>query len=124
MKGIDVKLDKAWRDIVKKRAGGKCEYCGKEQHLNSHHIFGRRNRSGRWLLANSCCLCAGCHTLSSKFSAHQTPTEFTRWIIDLRGDDWYQELRDQVMIPKKWTKAEKAELLKELEQCLENEKTP
>lgn len=119
-KGIDLKLDKAWATYVKNRAGNKCEYCGKTKYLNAHHIFGRRNRSVRWEISNSCCLCPACHTFSSVFSAHQTPTEFTRWIIDKRGEEWYDELRIMANTPKKWTKNEKEQKLQELLEGLKN----
>lgn len=37
--------------------------------------------------------------LSSDFSAHQTPTEFTEWVKEYRGDKWYAELRRQAYTP-------------------------
>jgi hypothetical protein len=118
MKGLDVKLDKNWSLIVKQRAGMKCEYCGKTAYLNSHHIFGRRNRSVRWEITNGICLCVGCHKFSSVFSAHETPLLFSRWVTDLRGEEWYDELRVLANTPKKWTNGEKQDLLREFEECL------
>lgn len=120
-KGIDNQLDKAWSEIVKKRAESKCERCGKRKYLNAHHIVGRRNMATRWEITNGVCLCAGCHTFSSKFSAHQTPTIFSEWIILQRGEEWHDGLVRLANTPKKWTKSEKEELLKEFQECLENE---
>ena len=71
----------------------KCAYCGKTDYLNSHHIFSRSNFSVRWVVANGICLCPGCHTLSSKFSAHKTPAEFIEWVKVKRGLKWYETLR-------------------------------
>jgi hypothetical protein len=84
--------DALWSSLVKLKAGNRCEKCGKTTNLNSHHVFTKRIASLRWNEYNGVCLCAGCHTLSSKFSAHLTPTEFTMWIIKRRGEEWYNML--------------------------------
>lgn len=90
---IAEKQDNIWARFIKDNAGNKCEYCGKKENLNSHHIFSRSNRAVRHDLDNGCCLCSGCHVFSSVFSAHKTPLEFTMWLIDERGQDWFQRLR-------------------------------
>lgn len=72
------KLDRAWRDKIHER-DVVCQKCGKSGQLNAHHIEGRRNRRLRWDPANGLLLCPACHTLSSEFSAHQTPRDFTHW---------------------------------------------
>ena len=69
-----------WSQAVKLNYGNACAYCLTDENLNSHHIFGRNNKSVRWELDNGICLCAGHHTFSSSFSAHKTPTEFTYWL--------------------------------------------
>jgi hypothetical protein len=121
-KGIDAKLDKEWSRIVRERAG-HCEYCGKTEHLNAHHIFGRRKKSVRFELANGVCLCVGCHKFSTDFSAHETPVLFVNWLRETRGDAFVDELTLMANTPKKWTKAEKEELLDELKRCREDEDT-
>ena len=118
-KGIDKKLDTCWREIVKNRAGMKCEKCGKDKNLNAHHIFGRRNKAVRWEISNGCCLCAKHHTFSSTFSAHQAPTAFSEWIIGVRGREWHDALMAMANRIKKWTKSDKQELLEEFKRCLE-----
>ena len=118
-KGIDKQLDMAWRKIVIKRAGNRCEYCGKKEYLNAHHIIGRRNKAVRWEISNGCLLCPACHIFSSLFSAHQTPTLFAGWIINKRGKDWHDELKRKALTPKKWTNSDKHELLNEFKKCLE-----
>lgn len=110
-KGIDKKLDVAWSRAVKLKAGGMCEYCGKGTTLNSHHIYSRSKASTRWALSNGVCLCVAHHTFSSVFSAHKTPTEFTDWIREKRGEEWYDLLREEANNFKKYTKDEKEELL-------------
>lgn len=84
--------DNNWSYLVKELAGNKCEYCGKTEHLNSHHVYSRSNHSVRWYLPNGVCLCAGHHTLKSDFSAHKTPMEFVIWVRQYRGEEWYQDL--------------------------------
>lgn len=111
---IDKKLDKAWSNYVKERAGNKCEVCGKMEYLNAHHIVGRRNRATRWLIGNGIALCPACHTFSSTMSAHQTPTIFQEKLVELRGQEFIDELNQIARTPKKWTRAEKEELLQEL----------
>ena len=120
LKGVDGKLDDAWSLLVKLKAGNQCEYCGKEAYINkngrkvglqSHHIYSRSKRSTRWSLINGCCLCPSHHTLNSKFSAHKTPTEFTMWILDKRGEKWFDDLTLKANTIEKLFKFEKEELL-------------
>lgn len=116
LKGIDGKLDEAWSELVKLEAGNKCEVCGTDKNLNSHHIWSRSNRSVRWSPANGVCLCVGHHTFNSKFSAHKTPTEFTYWLEENYGKVFLDELRIEANRTKKWNKYEKEELLDTLVQ--------
>lgn len=113
--GIDGKLDKAWAKAVKKRAGGKCEYCGTTRNLNSHHIFSRSKASTRWLVDNGVCLCVSHHTFSSHFSAHKTPTEFHIWLEEKKGRQFIDILRIKAASKHKYTAFEKQILLSELE---------
>jgi hypothetical protein len=94
-KGLAKRLMDEWSLKVKEIAGFKCEKCGSTQYLNSHHIFGRKNKSVRHDVDNGCCLCAGHHKFKTDFSAHETPTLFTGWIIDKRGQEWYDRLREK-----------------------------
>lgn len=98
-KGQIKKVDDLWSKLVKVKAKYRCEYCGKTSYLNSHHIFSRTKKSVRWNDLNGICLCAGHHTFSNDFSAHQTPTEFTEWVKGYRGNKWYSELRKQAYTP-------------------------
>ena len=114
LKGIDGKLDDAWSELVKLRAGCQCEYCGKTSPLNSHHIFSRSNRSVRWDVQNGICLCVAHHTFSSSFSAHKTPTEFTIWLIEKKGKTFVDLLRLKANSISKLHKFEKEFLLNDL----------
>ena len=92
-KTVNKRKDDQWTHLVKERAGFKCEYCGSDKNLNSHHIFSRANRSVRWDLDNGVCVCSLHHIFSSQFSAHLSPIEFSEWLKDKRGQEWYDNLR-------------------------------
>ena len=114
-KGIDKRLDDAWSKLIKLRAGNKCEYCGSRNQTNAHHIFTRSNKSTRWDVANGISLCPSHHTLSNKFSAHGTPTIFTEWLINKKGENWHNILRLRANSDGKRTKFEKEIILSELQ---------
>lgn len=117
----DAKLDKVWSLLVKHLAGWRCEYChARDKTLNSHHIYSRSNRSTRWELSNGVCLCVGHHTFSTKFSAHKTPTEFTEWLYEVKGEEFMNNLRVQAHAIAKLKPFEKEELFKELSEKLKN----
>jgi hypothetical protein len=119
LKGVDGRLDTAWSELVKLRAGMICEYCGNMSYLNSHHVFTRKNRATRWDVKNGMALCPTHHTLGTKFSAHGTPTIFTEWIINERGENWHTLLRIRANSISKLHPFEKEILLKELNKEIE-----
>lgn len=86
------KADKLWSEAVKIEYNYGCQYCWKKEYLNSHHLYTRSRRATRWDIDNWICLCSWCHTLSSNFSAHQTPLEFFEWLEWIRGRDWIDRL--------------------------------
>jgi len=93
--------DTLWSKAI--RMPWACEYCGKTEFLNAHHIFGRNSKSVRWELANGICLCSGCHTFSCVFSAHKTPTEFTYWLEERRWKIFMDKLQQLAHEPIKIT---------------------
>lgn len=105
-----VSLDDTWSKAVKERVGYKCEYCGKTETLNSHHIFSRSNKKVRWDMDNGICLCV-LHHVFGIFSAHKSPLEFGEWLKETRGIDWYERLREKAKLNTtvKYTKPNKAE---------------
>jgi hypothetical protein len=114
-KGIDGKLDTAWAKLVKLKAGMKCEYCHTTtKQLHSHHVYSRSKKSTRWDVLNGICLCAGHHVLSSTFSAHKTPIEFTEWYINYKGTDFVDRLRLKANTTSKLFEFEKKLLLEDL----------
>jgi len=113
MKGIDGKLDDAWSLLVKLIAGEKCEYCGKKEYLNSHHVYSRSNRSVRWDTDNGYCLCVGHHTFGN-MSAHKAPMEFSEWMKSDRGIEWHEKLMLKANSTSKLMTHEKQQILDEL----------
>lgn len=74
-----------WPRAIKKRAGYKCELCGKDENmvqLDAHH-WGATKASNAptdiWL-CNGCCLCRECH-----MKAHIHVAEYKERIMDLKG---------------------------------------
>lgn len=111
---IDKKLDIAWSKLIKLRANGKCEVCGKEKPLNSHHLFSRAKRSVRWSPLNGICLCVG-HHIGNTFSAHKTPLEFNEWLIENKGREFIDNLRLIANSTSNYSDFEKEMILKELQ---------
>ena len=107
------KLDTAWSEAVKKRAGHKCEVCGTSEGLNSHHIIGRTNRTTRWDVRNGVSLCVSHHKFGRQ-SAHEDPLWFKEWLEDERWEDvlYLYNIKDTIT---KWTLVDMEDKLKELE---------
>lgn len=116
IKVLNDSLDNLWSELVKIIGGYECAYCGKTSYLNSHHLFSRNNFAVRWDTTNGMCLCSGCHTLSSKFSAHKTPIEFVEWLKVKIGEEAYDKLRLKANATVHWMPFEKEELLEKLKQ--------
>lgn len=87
-------MDELWSELIKLIAEKKCEYCGKLEHLNSHHIFSRSNLQVRWDIDNGVCVCVGHHVFGNT-SAHKSPIEFIEWLKEKRGNEWYERLREK-----------------------------
>ena len=121
-KTLERKLDVAWSEAVKIRASYRCEYCGKKEYLNSHHIFTRSRKATRWELENGCCLCVGCHTFSSKFSAHKTGIQYTHWLEEKKGKKWVETLQRMSNEIYRPTLEEMEETLTYLEKYVNNAK--
>lgn len=117
LKGIDKKLHEAWREVVYKRAGYKCEICGSSQTINPHHFFGKRALNTRCDPDNGVCLCTGHHTFA-KESAHQAPSWFQEMMLHIRGDEWLKKLTSKWRKNVKFTKKEKEEMLNKLNKMI------
>lgn len=112
------KCDDKWSKLVKLAWGGKCAYCSTTKGLNSHHLFTRTNYSTRFDLDNWICLCVAHHTFSSKFSAHKTPLEFAERFKELKGEEFYNNLRRKSKATWDWDYDKVVKYLDEQEQLL------
>lgn len=86
---LRLELDTEWSKAVKDKADQVCEYCGKTDRLQSHHVFTRSIKAVRWNVDNGVCLCAGHHI----FFAHKKPEAFRDWIIGKRGQEWFDNIK-------------------------------
>ena len=111
---LEKDLDKVWSELVKIRAGYKCELCGvKNKKLNSHHFVGRINRNLRWDLRNGMSLCTQ-HHRNAKQSAHNDPEWFReKVLVSGRAED-YLYVNKVKGILGLLTRNEKVDLLKRL----------
>ena len=105
-------LDKVFSDLVRERADWRCQVCGKEfpdrkgSGLHASHYWGRRGASTRHYGGNVFAHCFGCHQkLGSK------PHEFRSWVCRELGPNNYDELTLRANTPRKYTKADKKEML-------------
>ena len=114
MKAIDKRLDTLWSELVKLRAGHKCEVCKITRTLNSHHVYSRAKKSVRWQVENGYCLCVN-HHIGVKFSAHKTPNDFSEWSKKDRGQAWFDLLQAKAHTISKLHIFEKELLAKELQ---------
>ena len=84
LKTITTRLYSNWSELVRTRAGMKCEVCGREHSssapLNAHHIMPRQSFTGlRFDPDNGIALCPKCHKMG-KFSAHRGGIWFADWL--------------------------------------------
>ena len=94
----DAALLKLWANIVKERAGWKCEYpdcnCNYTQ-LHPHHFYSRRHASLRYDPDDGVALCPFHHTMGA-FSAHHDPDFKDRIIATgVRTREWQEKLREK-----------------------------
>ena len=83
-KTLKNKCFRLWSELVRRRAGSRCEVCGSTKWLNAHHIVGKRYKPLRFALNNGISLCADHHKLKVGLSAHENPVGFTDWLRNNR----------------------------------------
>lgn len=96
--GQEKALDELWSKAVKARAGYICEVTLRSGiRLESHHFFGRRNKSLRHVVSNGFCLSHDKHRW-----AEEQPAEFIKWAIKSRGQKWFDDLQAYSREVKVW----------------------
>lgn len=73
------KEDREWAKKVKQR-DQECVICGKQEHLNAHHIIPREIKEFKHDMKNGITLCPRHHRFSFELSAHQNPLAFFMWL--------------------------------------------
>ena len=106
------KLDAKFSDLVRERADWTCECCGKYfperkgSGIHASHYWSRAGKSTRWHGDNVFAHCFGCHQkLGGK------PHEFGVWVREQLGETRYDELTLRARKPRKYTKADRDEML-------------
>lgn len=82
-KRLKKQCDVLWAQIVKERAGGICELCGKPGH-DAHHAVSRRQSFLRHDVRNGVYLCVACHMRLHSTEAHT----FWEWFKVTRNTDY------------------------------------
>ena len=111
---LEQKCLKLWSDCVRAR-DMTCKQCNSDYRLSAHHIRSRVHLTTRFMLANGICLCWKCHSLQK-----WNPERFQDMIIDIIGDDKYQELKRISLGNIKVTEADLEDLLDALEDTLKD----
>ena len=87
-RSLQRKADILFSQIVRQRAGNKCERCGKTGTLHCHHgVVHRRYLNTRYEFDNCASLCVNCHNLLGDF-----PKINTEWFIKRIGLERMEEL--------------------------------
>ena len=105
-------LDVEFSLLVRERADWTCQKCGKHyperkgQGLHCSHYWGRRNRATRWYGENCFAHCFACHQYLGA-----NPHEFAEWVREEIGGVRYDELMLRANSVKKYTKADRKDML-------------
>ncbi len=88
------KADTLFSKLV--RRAGRCEYCGRTDHLNCSHLIPKESLYTRWIIDAAVCLCANHHKFSRTWSFHRNPAAFFLWFSKKFPLRWktLQELLD------------------------------
>ena len=96
------------------RMKGVCEICGKRDGvLNAHHFKSRVYKGVRWYQPNLICLCVHHHTFNFTFSAHKTPEAFKTRMIELKGQEWFDDIEKRAVEHTSFKYGELEELLEQ-----------
>lgn len=116
--------------LIRELHNHTCAYCGKycgEKHehgrLDCSHIFSRRHKSTRWLVANAVAHCFTCHQYLG-----ENPIEFAAWVAKEFGQERIDSLNKErnrvVKCNKKLEREIEAELKRQYEELKESGHTP
>lgn len=104
---MDKQLDALCREIVMRRDGGVCRWCGKgsDAVLQIHHIRTKgAHKELRWEISNLLLLCRGCHMFKAHSRDSEIPAQWYRANLP-KGTLEHLEMLAQVRKGKKLDKA-------------------
>ncbi len=107
-------LDVLFSKLVRLRADGVCEYCGRARNLQCSHFIGRRKQVTRYDLDNAAGLCFECHMYLGEH-----PYEHTEWFKKRLGSERFDQLMIRGRALVKIDKEAIREILKERIKLLE-----
>jgi len=111
------KLDKLWREIIKKRSAGYCELCAKPG-TDCHHIEHKSPQILRWNLDNGIYLCFRCHRLGMHHPASSVQMSFRKQLIAMLGQKQMDELKRMRHALRKYSLKDLEELYSQLKSQL------
>ena len=101
-------LDILFSKLVRLRANGICEYCGKVGSQTSH-FHSRRKRSVRWDLDNACWTDFSCHRYLDEH-----PNKHCEFFKKRLGSERFEELNIRAEILVKYSKSDKEKIKADL----------
>ena len=107
-KNLELECLAIWSKCVKAR-DKVCRYTNMDYGLQAHHIRSVSHHSTMFLIDNGLTLSNKIHCLQ-----HYSPELFQDKVIDIIGNDFYEELKRKSLIPIKWS----VEDLKQMKKCL------
>ena len=110
---MKIRLDKndiLFSKIIRERANGVCEYCGKFDRLQCSHFHGRRKYSTRFDLDNACAVCFTCHIFLGEH-----PNIHAEFFEKRLGSERYEQLNIRAQKIVKYDKEAVNKYLKQLE---------
>lgn len=88
-KRLEAECDKAWKKLVIKKYGSRCNVCKGEGVIQPHHFFPKRNYYLlKFVVENGVPLCKACHFRHH----HLNDPTIHQGIIAGRGKEWYNKL--------------------------------
>jgi len=95
-KSLRKRADKLWSIACFQEWGNRCTVCGKPA-VDPHHFFTKSSYGHlRYDINNAVPLCRKCHM---RIHFGEDPT-INKEIIDIRGNDWYQALKQKAFFEK------------------------
>lgn len=92
--------DKLFSDLVREKAGWRCEYCDKLCRINgvwryslqASHYWTRNHWNTRYDFRNVRALCANCHDRMGEYRRDENG-EYDLWVKELLGEVGYKKLK-------------------------------